>query len=216
MQTYVSRNVWSLGLLLVAIATLPSQSWASPLATGALLLPAGTVVMTVPDPPNVTVIPCDDLNGIVLAPDHPAPMPASQVEIIVRNSDNIPVVNAAVTVEFGASNVACPDAVYSATTDASGTAYLSLTGGGCAHQIALSGVIKANGITLRNYQNVKSPDFDGSGGDLQVNLADLIAFTGEFLGTDPPACHDYDNSGTTDLGDLVMFSPAFVDGSHCP
>ena len=216
MQTYVSRSVLSLGLLLVAIAFVPGRSWAGPLATGALLLPAGTVAMTVPDPPNITVTPCDALLGVFLSPNQPDAHPASEVEIVVRDSGNNPLPNVTVSFEMGSSNVLCPDAVLGTTTDGMGVARLTLSGGGCAHQTPLSGVFKANGVTFRAYQDVKSPDFDGAGGDLQVNLADLIAFSGEFLGSAPPKCHDYDNNAATNLGDLVMFSPAFVAGSHCP
>ena len=47
-------------------------------------------------------------------------------------------------------------------------------------------------------------------------IAELVQFSAEFLGNGPAVCHDYDNNGTTDLGDLIIFSPAFVAGAHCP
>ncbi|MEZ4648247.1 MAG: hypothetical protein R3E97_05560 [Candidatus Eisenbacteria bacterium] len=113
-------------------------------------------------------------------------------------------------------NLLCPTAILTEHADHDGHVSLVLAGGGCISDVSLATVIKANGITIRHYRNVKSPDFDGSGGDLKVDIADLVAFSGEFLGTSAPGCHDYDNSGTTDLGDLIIFAPTFTDASHCP
>ncbi|MEZ4648984.1 MAG: hypothetical protein R3E97_09420 [Candidatus Eisenbacteria bacterium] len=171
----------------------------------------------VPDPPNNRVSPCDELNGMVLAPNSPNPAPASEIQVLVVNNANDPIPNASVVVELWVGPIQlCPNGVFTATTDAQGIAYLTLAGGGCRAGVALAGVIKANGVAIRNYENVKSPDFDGAGSDLVVNLADLVQFSAEFLGDAPAVCHDYDNNGATNLGDLIIFAPTFTDGATCP
>ncbi len=161
------------------------------------------------------VEPADALNGLVLAPDLPTPVPASVIDIYVRNASNNPMAQAGVEVRLEDGIVLCSSTVLTGTTDANGYLRLTLAGSGCLDDQSLSGVIKANGVTIRNYRNVKSPDYDGGGGDRVVDLADLISFSGEFL-EGQGGCHDYDDDGTTDLGDLIIFSPTFVNGNNCP
>lgn len=185
------------------------------IALGALVLTASASMATIPDPANCTVQPADALNGLVLAPLSPAPLAATINTITVRNNVNAPINAANVEVELSANNSTCAATVLTGVTNASGQVVITLGGGGCAHNIALSGVVKANGVTIRAYANAKSPDYDGAGGDLTVNLADLVSFSNEFLGAALAECHDYDNNGTTDLGDLIIFSPAFVNPNSC-
>jgi hypothetical protein len=185
------------------------------IALGAVALCASVSMANIPDPANCTVQPSDALDGIVVAPLDPAPLPATVNTINVRNNVNAPIAGASVTVEFsGAINV-CTATVLAGTTNASGDVVLTLGAGGCANNIALSGVVKANGVTIRAYPNVKSPDYDGAGGDKIVNLSDLVIFSSEFLGSIPAECHDYDNNGATNLADRVIFSPAFVNPNTC-
>ena len=169
----------------------------------------------IPDPANSTVQPSDALDGMIVAPLNPTPLPATVNTINVRNNVNAPISGAAVTVEFSGAINLCAATVLAGVTDASGNVVLTLGGGGCANNIALSGVVKANGVTIRSYPNVKSPDYDGAGGDLVINLSDLVIFSNEFLGSIPAECHDYDNNGSTNLADLVIFSPGFVAPNSC-
>lgn len=169
----------------------------------------------VPDPSFCSVIPADNLNGLVLGPNLPAPIPASINVVTVKNNANAPISGASVVVTLGASNVLCGSTVLSGTTNGSGQTTITLAGGGCAHNVALSGIVKANGVTIRSYNNVKSPDFDGAGGNLTVQLADLIKFSNEFLDVDPNQCHDYDNDTNTGLSDLIVFSPTFTNPNSC-
>ena len=169
----------------------------------------------IPDPANCSVTPADALDGLVVAPLSPSALAATINTINVRNEANNPIAGANVTVEFSGTINLCSATVTSGTTDANGDVVITLGGGGCAHMVALSGVIKANGLSIRNYDNVKSPDYDGASGDLTVNLSDLVVFSAEFLGSNPAECHDYDNNGATNLGDLVVFSPAFVNPNTC-
>jgi len=169
-----------------------------------------------PDPLFCTVDPADALDGLFLAPSSPAPVAASVNTITVRNGSNNVIPNAAVVVTLTASNTVCGSTVLTGTTDAAGQVTLTLGGGGCVDDVPLSGVVKANGITIRAYENVKSPDFDGAGGDLVINLGDLVSFAGEFLGpAGSGTCHDYNNDNTTGLPELVLFGPTFTTPNSC-
>lgn len=169
----------------------------------------------VPDPANCTVIPADNLNGLVLGPNLPSAIPASINVVTVKNNANAPISGASVVFTLGASNVLCGSTVLTGTTNGSGQTTISLGGGGCAHNVALSGIVKANGVTIRSYSNCKSPDYDGASGNRTVQLADLIKFSNEFLDVDPNQCHDYDNDGNTGLSDLIVFSPTFTNPNSC-
>lgn len=177
---------------------------------------ASTVVSAeVPDPSFCTVNPADALNGVVLGPNLPAPVPASVNVVTVKNSANAPIPAASVVVTLGAGNVLCGSTVLTGTTNGAGQTTITLGGGGCQHNIALSAIVKANGVTIRSYSNAKSPDFDGAGGNLSVQLGDLIKFSNEFLGAETPQCHDYDNDANCGLSDLIVFSPAFAAPNSC-
>ena len=204
-----------LGLLFLGTGSLAR---AGNLADGVSIVPAGSPVLTtnIPDPSACTVTPCDQMVGVVVSPNVPNPIPATEVEVVVRNQTGSPIADAAVVFQNLDNDLVCPSAVLSGTTDAAGRVRFTLAGGGCKSDVPLAAVIKANGVSIRNYRNVKSPDFDGAGGDLKVDISDLVAFSAEFVGTSAPDCHDYENSGTTNLADLIIFAPAFGDASHCP
>jgi hypothetical protein len=163
-----------------------------------------------------TIEPSDDLFGMVFTPTNQAPAPASVNTITIRNAENDPVANYPVWVELRqASTVLCGSTVLSGVTNASGQLVLTLGGGGCAHNTALSALVKAGGQTIRTYANVKSPDYDGAGGNLAVTLPDLTQFSGEFGGSIPSACHDYNNDGSTGLPDLIIFGAPFQSAASC-
>jgi hypothetical protein len=181
-----------------------------------LALTASMAAAEVPDQANCTVAPSDALAGMVFSPRLPTPAPASVNTITVRNSANAPINNSAVVVDVSASNtVLCGSTVLTGVTNASGVVVLTLGGGGCTHNVALSGIIRASGVTIRTYANVKSPDYDGAGGNRAVTLPDLTQFSGEFGGGIPSACHDYDNNGTTGLPDLIIFGGPFQQAASC-
>jgi hypothetical protein len=48
-----------------------------------------------------------------------------------------------------------------------------------------------------------------------VAIGDLTAFALEFNGTEDD-CHDYDNTGSTNVGDLPIFGSAFAIQHFCP
>lgn len=172
------------------------------------------VVADVPDPSFSTVIPADALNGMVLCPAAPDPVIASVVTIYVASScDGVPIAGATVVVEFGAGNPLCPGATVSGVTNGDGEVTLVMSGSGCTQNEFGAAIVKASGVTIRDYRNAKSPDADSDG---QVTLGDLVPFSDEFLGISGARCHDYNNSGNTGIEDLVIFSEAFLGANHCP
>lgn len=190
------------------------------MALGALALCSTFASADIPDPSQCIVVPADNLGpapgGMIVAPLNPSVLAATVNTITVKNSLGDVIVGANVVVLLGAANPACTAAVLTGTTNGSGVTTITLGAGGCSHQVPGSGVIKANGVTIRSYSNVKGPDFDGAGGNKAVNLSDLVDFADQFNGVSPPQCHDYDNDGDTDVGDLTIFGAAFSGANNCP
>jgi hypothetical protein len=189
------------------------------MALGAIALCASVASADVPDPTKCTVVPGDNLGplgGLIAAPVNPAVLGSTVNTITVRNADNNPIAGASVVVQLSGSNPACTPSTLSGTTNGSGVATITIGAGGCSDGVPASGVVKANGVTIRSYPNVKSPDFDGAGGTKSINLADLTAFSAQFNGVDPPGCHDYDNDDDCDVGDLPNFGFTFSNANNCP
>jgi hypothetical protein len=180
-----------------------------------LALCSTTAFAEVPDEDNCTVLPADALNGLVFSPLLPTPSPASVNTITVRNGSNNPINNATVVVQVGVNTTVCGATVLTGVTNAAGQVVLTLGGGGCAHNVGLSGLVKANGVTIRQFSNVKSPDYDGASGNLAVALGDLTQFSGEFLDNFANECHDYDNNGNTGLEDVIIFGTPFTGAASC-
>jgi hypothetical protein len=65
---------------------------------------------------------------------------------------------------------------FNATTDEDGQAVMTLRGGGCIDDVDQAAVIYVNELVVRNYRNVKSPDWDGASADCRVGLPDLVRF----------------------------------------
>lgn len=176
----------------------------------ALALCSTMAFATVPYPPYCVVSPCDALNGVVLGPDSPSPIPSSIVNMTIRNQSNNVIPSASVNITFGAGPFCfCNTMQYNTTTNANGYAQLTLRGGGCLNNVDQAAVIRANGSIVRNYRNAKSPDFDGAAGNCVVNLPDYIRFTARDV------CHDYDNNGSVNLADFVLFSSGFSPAHSC-
>jgi hypothetical protein len=180
-----------------------------------LALTGSVAFADVPDEANCTMQPADALSGLVFSPLLPTPAPASINTITVRNSSNNPINNSTVVVTVGGSTTVCGATVLTGVTNAAGQVVLTLGGGGCAHNVALSGVVRASGVTIRQFSNVKSPDYDGASGNLTVALGDLTQFSGEFLDNFPNECHDYDNNGNTGIEDVIIFGTPFTSAASC-
>lgn len=185
-------------------------------AAFALALCSSMALADVPSEANSSVQPADALNGVVCCPNIPSALAASVNTITVKNDSNQPIANASVVVLLTAANNICPAAVLTGTTNASGIVTITVAAGGCADGVPSAAVIKANGVTFRQYANCKSPDYDGAAGNGLCNLADLIAFSAEFNALNPAGCHDYTNDSATNLSDLIIFGEGFSGAKHCP
>lgn len=136
-----------------------------------------------PDPEHCLVSPCDQLGGVVLLPDTTVPSPASDVLVEVRNASNAPIVGWDAFCEFGAGTL-CASAVLTGTTNAPGQVRFRFAGGGCVAQETAVRIVVTDGFenwTIRSYDSVKSPDFDGAGSTLAVDHSDLIIFSPAFV-----------------------------------
>lgn len=165
-----------------------------------------------PPLPDVSVEPWDSLLGAFFAP---TAIPGNTVQLVVRSAAGDPVANANVTVEVGPEVDLCHDVVLTTTTDSEGVAHFTALGGGCKSHTSLVTIIRVNGVVVRNYSDVKSPDFDGTTSNLRVDLGDLLSFSDEFGGKASGGCHDYDNNGNTGLADFILFVPAFRTAAEC-
>lgn len=181
-----------------------------------LALSSGLALADVPDPNNCSVIPSDGINGIIICPAAPTPLTETINTVTVRNLQNQTIANATVIFLFGTTINVCPSAVHTATTNASGVCTITVSGGGCATS-AGAGTVKANGVTIREYVNVKSPDWDTFSGDRTVGAGDYAQFAPRFnQGSTTDPCFDYDNNGSVGASDYSIFARAFNRASHCP
>jgi hypothetical protein len=162
-----------------------------------------------PAPAQCSVMPADALDGMVVCPDSPSPIPASTTTIIIRDAAGAPVANAQVQIQLAGGIRLCNTSVLTGVTDSAGRLVLTLRGGGCVANTPDAAVVTADGVVIRRYRNVKSPDFDGATADGVVSLFDFVRFVGGDL------FHSYDNDGQICLSDVVIFFSAFEPGNSC-
>ncbi len=190
-----------------------------------LLTTALTAAADLPDPCCSTSI--DGTGRLLLIPDEDGtdPHPAASFWVIVRNGDCIPIQNAVVEVLIGGQADGkvrlCGSAVTVGTTDADGYVEFNIPGGGC-YKGEAAGIIRANGVTIRHFYAVVSPDYAGSDNEgiagywsLSINPSDLAGFVLAYQGgVGPTSCHDYSNDGTVGPGDLATFVSAWSGGTR--
>jgi hypothetical protein len=165
----------------------------------------------VPDWTHCTVDPADALHGLVLAPGAPGPISSTVYTLTIRSSSNNPMPHAYCAFELPSppGTRSCHDAVNDGQCNDQGVCTITLRGGGCQNGSEIA-AIRANGILIRRYDHVKSPDWDGASADGSVTFSDLLAFRSPVVD-----CHDYDNNGSMNLSDLLIFSSAYVPRHHC-
>ena len=185
-----------------------------PLEVTSISKTVGQRVADVPTPGFSTVEPWDNLGGPFLAPSSD-PLPASLLKLTIRNSINVPIPNANVVIQFRGASTICAGTVLTGITDGNGYIEMPIYGGDCVHQVPMSCIVRANGLSVRRYENAKSPDFDGIGSNGSVDLGDLLEFKKGFL-QDQSDCHDYNNDGDVGLSDLILFGAAFTSALTCP
>jgi hypothetical protein len=199
----------------------------------ALALIAGAAFATVPEPSNCSCT-LDGVGRMLLIPGGPTPPPSgpwsnngnATFSVNVRNAANAPINNAVVEVLVGGladgytGLCAYQDDGLVKNTNVSGDVTFNVQGGGCFKYQSDAAQIRANGVIIRTYNHVMSPDYTGSTDvpatylwSLTVNPQDLAAFVAAYQGgTGPASCHDYGNDGTTDPTDLAVFSSSYYGG----
>ena len=193
----------------------------------ALALVATAAYADVPDPSNCETT-LDGVERIYLCPDGLGDCSASDFCITVRNAANAPINNAVVEILIGGQPTytgLCSGQTTVANTDIGGYVCFNIAGGGCYKHQTDAGVIRANGIDIREFEAVMSSDYVGTGDvgvadrwNLSVAPDDLSSFVAAYMGgAGPASCHDYDNNGTTDPADLSVFVAAYKGGANfCP
>jgi hypothetical protein len=121
--------------------------------------------------------------------------------VIVRDEFNDPVTFANVSIEFFDCTDLCIDTPsgLSGTTDINGEVTFNPSVGGC--EVCTINII-ADGVVIRSYDQVISPDWDGSFADGIVDSDDLDYFQTIYNTTEP--CGDYNGDGITSLHDFGL------------
>jgi hypothetical protein len=179
------------------------------------------------DLPDPACVHCslDPLERLLLVPDETGnPHAEFSLTVIDMWDCTTPIGNALVEVlvagQADGKVRLCGEAGTTGWTDANGFALLNVAGGGCYKgQDAVQ--IRVNGVTVRSYEAVMSPDYAGwdNAGvpdhcDLAMTPIDLASFTTAYRGGQGQAsCHDYNNNGTTGPEDLSVFVSAYGGGS---
>jgi hypothetical protein len=170
--------------------------------------------MEPPDPDQSSVLPWDDYGKAFVSPGTQSGV--DSVSIAVRDFFGRPLSGAFVEIAFDGCNSLCVDAPdgLSGITGGDGRVVLDPRVGGCAGCVA---TVFADGVPLRTYARVASPDWDGSAADGQMHLADAVFFYGR-VGTSDP-CADYTGDGVVDQDDIDLFSAAYdaqdANDWHC-
>jgi hypothetical protein len=197
----------------------------------ALALIAGAAFADVPDPSNCT---CglDQVGRLLIIPGGGtpwAPNSNATFSVNVRNAANAPINNAVVEVLIGGQGTGeigiCDNQQLTKNTDVAGNVTFNVAGGGCYKNMPDACVIRGNGVIIRTYVDVMSPDYTSNDNvgipyrwSLTVAPTDLASFVSAYAGgTGPASCHDYDNGGTTGPTDLAVFVASYYGGTgYCP
>lgn len=175
-----------------------------------LVFVVGMANATVPDATLCSVDPCDGfpIPGVITHPYDADPAGEFEFTVNVRNADDDPIPAAYVELTFveEGNHCLCASVVLTGTTDASGDVTFNVAAGGCTAGMSAF-IITANTVDIREYDYAKSPDWAGAC-DGGVTLADFTDFGAAYAGGGP-GCHDYDNNGSTSLGDFSIFGTAW-------
>lgn len=169
----------------------------------------------VADPDQCIVDPWDQFEQVFVSPGTGS---VDDVEIWVNDAGGQPIPDAFVEVDLQNCDNLCvdyPDDGLTGITDQSGFVALNPRVGGCQQ---CNVEVRANGVVIREYYRVVSPDWDGSRADGHVTAADLDFFAESFI--DPWAAHpcsDFNGDLQVSLLDLSMFrSSYYLDYNDWP
>lgn len=192
-----------------------------------LMLCLSSAEADLPDPSCITVT-LDDSERLLMVPDEDGIPHASFSVRVVNMSDCETVIAGAIVEVLITGHVSghvrtCDATGYAVgTSDSDGWVHFNIPGGGCyTSQDGGAVVIRVNGIHVRGYDRIVSPDYAGYDLEGQPNLwshtvdpVDLAAFVLAYRGgIGPASCHDYDNNGVVDPTDLSIFTAAYQGGT---
>jgi hypothetical protein len=192
--------------------------------TCALALTAAVASADVPDPANCQTSIDGPARGLLI-PDGLGDVAAASFTVTVRNAANGAINNAVVQILVGGlttnHTIICAGQTLTANTNVSGVVSFNVGGGGC-YKGANAFVIQANGVEIRNFSEVMSPDYaatDDSGIPARwsrtVSAVDFGQFAQAYQGgTGPSSCHDYNNDNTVNPPDFSVFSASYKGGTN--
>jgi hypothetical protein len=128
--------------------------------------------------------------------------------ITVRDASGTPLAGVHVEVGFfGCANLCIdyPESGLTGTTDPAGQVTLDPRVGGCA---GCTIQVTADGLVIRTFSRVISPDWDGTTADGRVNAADIAWFNSVYGSGIYNVCADYNMDGSVSLSDVVYLSGA--------
>lgn len=190
---------------------------------------ASAAVADVPDPSNCQTS-LDNMARarLLLVPDVPSVETYGAFTVTVRNAAGNAINNAVVVIEIGGITdnkvVICANQLTTRNTNTSGVVTFNIAGGGC-YKGAGAFTIRANGVAIRSFTSVESPDysaFDNAGiagrWSKSITAADFSAFGQAWQnGTGPASCHDYDGNNAMNAGDFSIFGGVWDGGiRNCP
>ena len=199
----------------------------------ALALISGAAFADVPDPSNCTCT-LDATGRLLMIPGGPVPPPSgawtknanADFSLNIRNAANVAINNCVVEVLVGGqAGLFTGLCSYQSmglirNTDAGGNVSFNVQGGGCYKHQPDACTIRGNGVIIRTYDMVMSPDYTGTDDNglasrwsLTVTPSDLASFVVAYQGgIGPASCHDYNNNGTTNPPDLAVFGNSYYGG----
>jgi hypothetical protein len=170
----------------------------------------------------------DARGRLLLIPDGLGDVPAASFTVTVLDGLAMPIIGSVVTVEIGGvmdgMTRICSDQMLTVVTGPGGVAAFNIGGGGC-YKAAGAVEILADGVLLRSYDQVMSPDYtatDNAGipgqASLTVTPGDFASFVAAFQGgIGPASCHDYNNDGRVSVPDFAVFAVSYKGGvNFCP
>ena len=183
-----------------------------------LALVSGAAWASIPDPDYCSVMPGDAMAypRILGIPATAGGSPYWDLDIHVAAFGGISLPNAYVEVIFDGSCedlCSCTGLNLTGYTNATGNLSLTVKLGGCCNYTAAA-IIQAEGVGIRVYDYVVSPDLTSAlgGGDCNVALADFSTFGGAYGGGG--GCADFNGDNVTGVADFVVFGGGWT--KNCP
>jgi len=188
-----------------------------------LALASSVAYANVPDPTACTVLPLDTFTNqrMVVIGDVPAPSALADIDIFVAATGGIGLGNRYVEVfiagECDATMCYCDGLVLSGYTsdspDPVGYISFNLAASGCC-EVTTAGRIVADGLPIRGYDIIVSPDYNGATGDCNMFTDDFVAFGAQGW-AGQHTCYDTSGDGFVGVADFIAFGSAWGTDQGC-